>query len=236
MALEKHCIDNCGPQPFGRLKLEEKMHEISTVHDDRQHGGAWMREGNGRAAADHGESENDATPRSMLELAAALGTEMHNLRHLLETLQLQRTAIAKSDVDAINENIFAMRRLLLTLSEARRYRELVVEKLGAPPDIAPRWGDAHEANRVNAPPWSSASIQSLRDELQKLAAEVAREVETNRKILFGVIAAGEELIRVIVGAVVPGLGAGIGAASINAGPHAAGNQGVSEGALINRVV
>jgi len=212
------------------------MHEISTVHDGGQRGSAWMPEGHARAAVDHGESETDTTPRSMLELADALGTETHNLRRLLDTLQLQRSAIARSDVDAINENIFVMRRLLLTLSEARRYRQLVVEKLGAPPDIAPRWGDLHETERVVAPPWGSASIQRLRDELQQLAAEVASEVETNRKILLGVIAAGEELIRLIVGAPVPMFGAGSGTANAGAGHHAPGKQGVSEGALINRTI
>ncbi|HET7553692.1 MAG TPA: flagellar export chaperone FlgN [Gemmatimonadaceae bacterium] len=180
------------------------MREISTVHDGSQHGAAWVREENGRATGYHGDPASDAMPRSKLELAIALGTEMHNLRRLLDTLQLQRTAIAKSDVDSIDANIFVMRRLLLTLSEARRYRQLVVEKLGAPPGIAPRWSDLHEANLLAAPPSSCASIQSLHDELQQLAAEVAREVETNRKVLFGVIAAGEELIRVMVGTAVPG--------------------------------
>lgn len=216
------------------------MHEIRTVEDGGLRG-AWVPGAHAAVAVDHSESESDVTQDSTLELAAALGTEMHNLRHLLETLKLQRTAIAKSDADAINENIFVMRRRLLTLSEARRYRELVVEKLGAPRDIAPMWRDDREgAEREVAPPWGSASIQRLRAELAELAAEVAREVETNRKILLGVIAAGEELIRLMIGGAVPTFGsasvAASGVASGSAGQHARGNQGGSEGALINRVI
>lgn len=216
------------------------MHEIRTVEDGGLRG-AWVPDMHAGVAVDHSEPESDVTQRSTLELAAALGTEMHNLRHLLETLKLQRTAIAKSDADAINENIFVMRRLLLTLSEARRYRELVVEKLGAPSDIAPTWRDDREGAQLEvAPPWGSASIQRLRAELAELAAEVAREVETNRKILFGVIAAGEELIRVMVGGAVPTFGgasvAASGVVSGSAGQHARGSQGGSEGALINRVI
>ncbi len=220
------------------------MHESRTAEDGGVHGDAWVPDEHVTAFAGHvdqGEPRSDAAHRSTLELAVALGTEMHNLRHLLETLKLQRTAIAKSDVDAINENIFVMRRLLLTLSEARRYRQLVVQQLGAPPDMAPSRGNSHAAaeNEV-APPWGSASIQQLRDELSELAAEVAREVETNRKILFGVVAAGEELIRLIVSGAVPTFTGGRVAASTvasgGAGRPARGNKGGSEGALINRVI
>ena len=233
----KRYTNNYGLRPFGQPKLEGMMHDDSASHHhgEEMAGGVEGKE-EGKPADQKAASGSDAQPRSTLALADALGSEMQNLRHLLEALQRQRTAIATSDVDAINENIFTMRRLLPTLSEARRYRRQIVERLGAPPDIAPEWGDARDAEPGAPPPWGADSIQRLRDELQRLAAEVAQEVETNRQILHGVIAAGEELIRVLIGAEVPLFGVGGSAKGTSAGSSARRNSSGSEGALINRTI
>lgn len=172
-----------------------------------------------------------------LPLEDALRSETDNLRHLLQLLQSQRAAVATSDVDAINDNIFVMHRLLHTLGEARRHRRLLVERLGASPDLAPQWGDDRDAELGFPPPWAAAPLQALRDELQLLAQAVAREVETNRQILRGVVAAGEELIRVLAGAEAPLINArGSALGAMTAGAAGPGMLNGSEGALINRTI
>jgi hypothetical protein len=197
------------------------MYQGSTMHVDvEQTPGA----GDGTARSASALTPRiDPSHRTVQALEDTLRSETRILRDLLHVLHRQRTAVAATDVDAINDNIFAMHRVLLTLAEARRCRQQLVEWFGASPGLARR---SHEERSLEFGPWATPPIQDLRDELRLLAATVAREVETNRQILRGIIAAGEELIRVLAGA-------GVGLPDTSTAPGAPNG---SEGALINRTI
>ncbi len=168
--------------------------------------------------------ESDASRRSVHALEDALRSETRLLRDLLQALHHQREAIAATDVNAINDSIFVMHRVLLTLAEARRYRSQILELLGVSPILS------QGRLSLELVPGVTMAIRELHEELRSLATDVSREVEMNRHILRGIIAAGEELIRVLAGA-----GPGMSDASTAPGMSSGGSGGAG-GILINRTI
>jgi hypothetical protein len=105
--------------------------------------------------------------------------EIRLLGDLRQVLCRQRDVMVSMDEGAINDNIFVLHRLLFTLAEARRGRHEMSDLLSVP---------------------ETRELASVQEELRTAALAVTHEIETNRQILQGIIAAGEELLRVLAGA------------------------------------
>jgi uncharacterized protein YjiS (DUF1127 family) len=105
--------------------------------------------------------------------------EIRLLGDLRQVLGRQREVMTTTDEGAINDNIFVLHRVLFTLAEARRGRRELAELLSVP---------------------ETRELADIHEELRSAALAVAHEIEMNRRILQGIIAAGEELLRVLSGA------------------------------------
>ena len=127
-----------------------------------------------------------------------------------------------SEVEHLKSGLLADIEAAETLEAVESLRVGALGKQGVVTALLKTLGSMSAEERLEKGP----PIQDLRDELRLLAATVAREVETNRQILRGIIAAGEELIRVLAGA-------GVGLPDASTAPGAPNG---SEGALINRTI
>jgi hypothetical protein len=101
----------------------------------------------------------------------------------------QRDAIARDDLDGLDDAVFATHRVLLTLGEARRRRRALNDMRGDDDDLS--------LNRLMAsydgdpPPMLHAAIASL----SHSARTLHREVDVNRRVLRHAIDSGDQLLR-----------------------------------------
>ncbi|MGQ0646128.1 MAG: flagellar protein FlgN [Gemmatimonadaceae bacterium] len=157
-----------------------------------------------------------ATSSHWQTLVSGLTDALRGERRLIEDLILamhsQREAVAADDLASIDDSVFAVQRILLTLGEARKRRRTLNGRLGQPEDLALR--DLLE--RLG--PYVSDELRTARDDLQDAAQRLARDVATNRQILREALATGEDVVRTLAGVAAPkvGYGDGIGVAP-NAG-------------------
>ncbi len=145
-------------------------------------------------------------------LTDALVTERRLVEELIAAMHQQREAVAADDLAAIDDSVFAVQRILLTLGEARKRRRTLNVRLGQSESLALR--DLIE----QLGPHATAALRDARDALQAAATRLSRDVATNRQLLREALASGEEMVRTIAG--VPAEKAGYGA-SPPSGPGAA---------------
>jgi hypothetical protein len=126
-------------------------------------------------------------------LAEALLAESQTLDELLGVIRRQRAAVARDDLQAIDDSVFATHRILVTLEEARRRRRSLNQLLGQPDDLA--LTDLEDALGDRMTP----DLRDARDTLIDIARTLSREVGINRDVLRGVIANGEALVRGLSG-------------------------------------
>ena len=138
------------------------------------------------------------TPRSSLRvdgtvraLSDALRAEERLLSELVAIIRRQRDAVARDDLDALDDTVFATHRLLLTLGEARRRRRSLNELLGESDDLSL---EALSAAFGNAPPPDIAGASRA---LADVATTLHREVDMNRRVLRQAIDSGDQLVRVL---------------------------------------
>lgn len=148
-------------------------------------------------------------PALISGLTDALVTERRLVEDLTDAMHQQREAVAADDLAAIDDSVFAVQRILLTLGEARKRRRTLNARLGQSESLALR--DLIE--RLG--PHATDALRDARDELQAAATRLSREVATNRQLLREALASGEEMVRTLAGA--PAERAGYGPA----GPGAA---------------
>ncbi len=122
-------------------------------------------------------------------LAEALRREGKLLVDLLEVLRVQRAAVARDDLAAVDESVFAAQRIFRTLAEARKQRLGLYEAMGLPRETS--LGDLDGL----LGPWMREDLASARSRLQEIAGELARELAVNRMVLEGALAACDELVR-----------------------------------------
>jgi hypothetical protein len=139
-------------------------------------------------------------------LTDALLSEKRLIDELTVSMRRQRDAVATDDLQAVDDSVFAVQRILLTLAEARKRRRTLNERLGQPGDIPLR--ELLEA----LGPHATAELKGAREALLDSARILSRDVATNRQILREALANGEEMVRALAGAVAPrvGYGEGIG--------------------------
>ncbi|MCC6316099.1 MAG: flagellar export chaperone FlgN [Gemmatimonadaceae bacterium] len=135
-------------------------------------------------------------------LTDALRSERRLIDELVTAMHQQREAVAADDLASIDDSVFAVQRILLTLGEARKRRRTLNERLGQPGDLPLR--DLIAA----LGPSATEELRVARDDLQVAAQRLARDVATNRQILREALATGEETVRSLAGAAAPRVGYG----------------------------
>jgi hypothetical protein len=126
-------------------------------------------------------------------LADALHTETRLLGELTSVMRDQRDAIARDDLDSLDDAVFATHRVLLTLGEARRRRRALNDMLGDDDLSLDRLSELYDGE---PPPVLHAAIASL----SHAARTLHREVDVNRRVLLHAIDSGDQLLRSLSGA------------------------------------
>lgn len=147
-------------------------------------------------------------------LTDALQTERRLIEDLIVAMRRQREGVAADDLQSVDDSVFAVQRILLTLGEARKRRRTLNTRLGQSEDIGLR--DLLEI----LGPHVTTELRAAREALQQSAQMLARDVATNRAILREALAHGEEVVRTLAG-VAPGrVGYGEGVGVTAAPAHA----------------
>lgn len=126
-------------------------------------------------------------------LADALQSERRLIDELIQIMRQQREAVAADNLQGVDDSVFAVQRVLLTLGEARKRRRSLNLRLGQPEDVALR--DLLEAMG----PYATDDLHASREALQGSARSLAREVSVNRQVLREALTSGEELVRTLAG-------------------------------------
>jgi len=126
-------------------------------------------------------------------LADALASERRLIDELIQIMRQQREAVSADNLQGVDDSVFAVQRVLLTLGEARKRRRALNARLGQPEDIGLR--DLLEAMG----PYATDDLRASREALQGSARTLAREVSTNRQVLREALTTGEELVRTLAG-------------------------------------
>jgi hypothetical protein len=126
-------------------------------------------------------------------LAEAIRYETRLLRDLVTILRLQRDAVAQDDVDELDDGVQSIHRLVLTLTEVRRRRHLIVEGLTGAREVA--------ISRLESviDPTLAVSVFVAREALFTAARELSRAISLNNRILQAAIRAGDNHIRALTG-------------------------------------
>ncbi len=152
----------------------------------------------------------------------ALASEHRLVEELIALMRAQREAVARDDLQGVDDGVFAIQRVLFTLGEARKRRRALMARLGQPEDISLRelegWlGDAITPEFVRG-----------RRLLQEAAQTLATEVQINRQVLREALAAGDTVVKAMYAAAEKGISYGAGPAAGTPTAHTAG------GFLLNR--
>ena len=135
----------------------------------------------------------DAGSTHLESLTDTLQSERRLLDDLTKVMVRQRESIAKDDLEAIDESVFSAQRVLRTLQEARRRRRTLLELIGVDRDLPLRELE-HQIG-----PAVSEVLSAARDALLDSAATLSRELTSNRQVIHGALAIGEQLLRVFTG-------------------------------------
>jgi hypothetical protein len=130
-------------------------------------------------------------------LVDTLTTERRLVDELTDILIRQRDAIARDDVQALDDSVFALQRVLLTLGEARGRRRTLIGRLGGEEDTAPA---------LLADTLGTRCTPDVRDAAMALdmaARNLSREVGVNQQVLRQGLAAGEEFLRRLAALIAP---------------------------------
>ncbi|MBV6521263.1 MAG: hypothetical protein MNPFHGCM_01396 [Gemmatimonadaceae bacterium] len=151
------------------------------------------------------------SPRSSNTLVESLVDSLRSEQHLVEELTAiiltQRRAVTTDDLQGVDDSVFALQKVLLTLSEARRRRRSLNSRLGFAEDIPLR--DLIAVMGDSAPD----SLHAVSLQLQKCARALAGEVAINRQVLRESLAATDSYVRALTGALSPDAGYGDAVAS-----------------------
>jgi hypothetical protein len=134
-----------------------------------------------------------ATPSMLNALAEAISSESRLLDELRGIMQRQRSAVAEDDIDRVDDSVYATHRVLLTLGEARRRRRSLNRLISDNDELAIRELEALLGGTL------PEGLQTARESLRTSAEALAREVETNRRVLRQAMHSGEAYVRSLLG-------------------------------------
>ncbi len=155
-------------------------------------------------------------------LSDALRREAKLLLDLQEILQRQRSAVAREELAVVDETVYAAQRIFRTLAEARRQRRALLEILGVDREVGVDDLDTLLGPRM------TLELDLARSELKEAARRLSGDLQVNKKILQGAIAAGDGLIE--------GLKGGKGKDPGTYGPEAQVRSKGDGGLIINRQI
>lgn len=159
--------------------------------------------------------EHDADPAEELGvLAGTLRAERRLLERLEEILDTQREGVADDDLEAVDGSVYAARRVLLTLSEARRRRRGILRTLFGDPDLPLR--ELEDAVEGEVP----SAVLDARDALLQSAARLSRVVKSSQRLLEEAMEENDRHLRQLHGS--SGASSGYGASGEETGDGEAG--------------
>lgn len=127
-------------------------------------------------------------------LIRAMRDEHAVLEDLVMTLERQRLAVTRDDIDAVNDSVFAAHRLLSAYREARTRRRSVVT-------VACGGGEGSLEDLDLAPGVLLSDDERLaRTDLRLAARRLVSAVDQNRKLLQAAMSSGEAFFRILTGA------------------------------------
>ena len=126
-----------------------------------------------------------AQPKIAAHLADVLHAERRLVGELIAILLEQRDAVSADDLAAVDRASHALQRSLFTLADARRRRRGIGEMLGAADASLPRL-EALLGDHM------TPEVDDARAQLVAVAGALAREVETNRRILRQALIANDQ--------------------------------------------
>lgn len=139
------------------------------------------------------DGERTPSDEAIGELADAIGSECHLVDELRELVLRQREALARDDLQGVEDTVYATHRVLLTLREARRRRRTLNHLFGWTEGI--RLTDLDEVLGERMAP----ALRAARDGLCERAQALSREVEVNRSVLRTALAAADDYARTLYG-------------------------------------
>ena len=146
-------------------------------------------------------------------LADALQSERRLIDELIGILKQQREAVGADNLQLVDDSVFSVQRVLLTLGEARKRRRALNVRLGQQEETPLR--DLLDA----LGPYATDELRALRIGLQDSARTLTREVSVNRQILRVALSSGEEMVRTLAGVPAPRIGYGESLGTVD-GPRA----------------
>ncbi len=149
------------------------------------------------ATAADGARRPVATPSMLYALADAITSETRLLDELAQIMQRQRAAVARDDIEQVDDSVYATHRVLLTLGEARRRRRSLNRLISDNDELAIRELEVLLGGTL------PASLQQARVALRASAETLAHEVDTNRRVLRQAMTAGDAYVRTLLGAEAP---------------------------------
>jgi hypothetical protein len=126
-------------------------------------------------------------------LVDALVSEHRLIEELIAIMRRQREAVAKDDLQSVDDSVYAIQRVLFTLGEARKRRRTLNRRLGTAEDLALR--DLESVLGTVVTP----ELLRAREALQHSARTLSQEVAVNRKVLREALAAGDDYVRLLFG-------------------------------------
>src|SRR2546430_13319496 len=124
------------------------------------------------------------SPLSLAQLAPvvegfvdALATERRLIEELISLMRRQRDAVARDDLQSVDDSVYAIQRVLFTLGEARKRRRTLNSRVGPT--------DALTLRQLESSLGTSATpaFVRAREGLQGAAQTLSREVAVNRRVL-----------------------------------------------------
>ena len=123
-------------------------------------------------------------PPGILEtLSDALVTETQLINELTAVMVRQRAAVETDDLQRVDDSIFAVHRLLLTLGEARKRRRSVNVLLGQDAELAVQQLDDALGAQM------TSRVRIAREALRTAARRLFAEIAINRRVLRDALAA-----------------------------------------------
>ena len=132
-----------------------------------------------------------ATTDGMLD---ALDSERRLIEELTAIMRRQREAVSADDLQAVDDSVYAVQRVLFTLGEARKRRRSLNQRIGGNEELALR--DLQRAFGARFGP----EMREARERLQQAARTLSDEVAINRRMLREALAAGDDYVRTLFGA------------------------------------
>ena len=126
-------------------------------------------------------------------LAGAITAEIRLLEDLVGIMRRQRAAVSDDDLQGVDDSVFAIHRVLVTLGEARRHRRALGELIGSAEDTSLR--DLEEILGDQVTP----ALRFARDGLRTVAMTLSQEVELNRQVLREALSAGDGYVKTLYG-------------------------------------